>query len=74
MPLEPLQPTAESGPSPELREMTRRFWIGAVLPVLLLILDMGRDVRALTPNFIWWRPRAESNLKPPAHIGGSRSL
>jgi Cu+-exporting ATPase len=47
MALEPLQPTAESGPSPELREMTRRFWIGAVLAVPLLILDMGGDVRAL---------------------------
>ncbi|MGH7105136.1 MAG: heavy metal-binding domain-containing protein, partial [Acetobacteraceae bacterium] len=27
MALEPLQPAAGSGPSPELRDMTRRFWI-----------------------------------------------
>ena len=31
MALEPLTVTAESGPSPELADMTRRFWIGLAL-------------------------------------------
>ena len=31
MALEPLEPTLEDGPNPELVDMTRRFWISAVL-------------------------------------------
>jgi Cu+-exporting ATPase len=47
MALEPLQPAAEGGSSPELRDMTRRFWIGAALALPTLILEMGGDIRAL---------------------------
>ncbi|KHK91990.1 ATPase P [Novosphingobium malaysiense] len=32
---------AEEGPNPELVDFTRRFWIGAVLTVPLLVLAMG---------------------------------
>ncbi len=32
---------AEDGPNPELVDFTRRFWIGAILTVPLLILTMG---------------------------------
>jgi Cu+-exporting ATPase len=46
MALEPVQPTVE-GPSPELRDMTRRFWIGAVLALPLLILEMGGHLAGL---------------------------
>jgi Cu+-exporting ATPase len=34
-------PTGEEGPNPELVDFTRRFWIGAVLTVPLLVLTMG---------------------------------
>jgi Cu+-exporting ATPase len=47
MALEPLQPAAAGGRSPELRDMTRRFWIGAVLALPVVILDMSGDIRAL---------------------------
>jgi len=47
MALEPLQPAAEGSRSPELRDMTRRFWIGAVLSAPLLVLQMGVHVRAI---------------------------
>ncbi|MGQ0675448.1 MAG: copper-transporting P-type ATPase [Rhodospirillales bacterium] len=40
MALEPLLPAAESGPSPELKDMTRRFWIGGALTLPLLIWEM----------------------------------
>src|SRR5690606_40452429 len=33
MALEPAQVTAEAGPSPELIDMTRRFWIGLALAI-----------------------------------------
>ncbi|MGH8143096.1 MAG: heavy metal translocating P-type ATPase [Steroidobacteraceae bacterium] len=47
MALEPLQPAAEDAPSPELRDMTRRFWIGAVLALPLFILAMGAHLPVL---------------------------
>jgi Cu+-exporting ATPase len=41
MALEPVQPAAEGVASPELVDMTRRFWIGAALAIPMLILEMG---------------------------------
>jgi len=41
MALEPRTVTAEAAPNPELADMTRRFWIGAVLTLPVLILAMG---------------------------------
>ncbi len=41
MALEPLIATADEGPNPELIDMTRRFWIGAVLAVPVLLLEMS---------------------------------
>ncbi|MCY4728555.1 heavy metal translocating P-type ATPase [Nocardioides sp. STR2] len=44
MALEPVIVTADTGPSPELRDMTRRFWVGVVLSIPVLVLGMGRDL------------------------------
>jgi Cu+-exporting ATPase len=44
MALEPMEPTAEEGPNPELVDMTRRFWISAALTVPLLVLVMAADL------------------------------
>ena len=42
MALEPMGvPVSDEGPNPELVDFTRRFWIGAVLTVPLLVLTMG---------------------------------
>jgi Cu+-exporting ATPase len=41
MALEPVLATAEQGESPELRDMTRRFWMGAALTVPVFALEMG---------------------------------
>jgi P-type Cu+ transporter len=42
MALEPMGvPTGEEGPNPELVDFTRRFWVGAVLTVPVLLLAMG---------------------------------
>ncbi len=41
MALEPAIVTAESGPNPELADMTRRFWIGLALAVPVVALEMG---------------------------------
>jgi P-type Cu+ transporter len=44
MALEPEVATAESGPNPELADMTRRFWIGLVLTIPVVVLEMGAHV------------------------------
>jgi heavy metal translocating P-type ATPase len=41
MALEPVTVTADTGPSPELADMTRRFWVGVALSIPVLILGMG---------------------------------
>ena len=44
MALEPVVVAVETGPSPELRDMTRRFWFGVALSVPVVLLGMGRDL------------------------------
>jgi Cu+-exporting ATPase len=41
MALEPNVPAAVAGPNPELADMTRRFWIGLVLSIPVVVLEMG---------------------------------
>jgi len=41
MALEPLLVSADSGPNPELADMTRRFWIGLALTIPVFALEMG---------------------------------
>jgi P-type Cu+ transporter len=47
MALEPLLVTADSGPNPELADMSRRFWIGLVLTLPVFILEMGQHAFGL---------------------------
>jgi Cu+-exporting ATPase len=48
MALEPLMVTVESGPNPELADMTRRFWIGLALAIPVFVLEMGGHLTGLT--------------------------
>jgi Cu+-exporting ATPase len=41
MALEPLEPSAEEGDSPELRDMERRFRVSAVLTLPVFLIAMG---------------------------------
>ncbi len=41
MALEPMMPTADAGPNPELADFRRRLWIGAPLGLATLVLEMG---------------------------------
>jgi Cu+-exporting ATPase len=41
MALEPELATADTGPNPELADMTRRFWIGGALALPIVVLEMG---------------------------------
>jgi Cu+-exporting ATPase len=48
MALEPVLATAEAGESPELRDMSRRFWIGAALTAPVFALEMGGHLTNLS--------------------------
>ena len=47
MALEPDVITADSGPNPELADMTRRFWIALALTLPVFVLEMGGHVFGL---------------------------
>src|SRR3546814_815965 len=48
MALEPETITLDSGPNPELADMTRRFWIGLALTLPVFALEMGGHLTGLT--------------------------
>jgi Cu+-exporting ATPase len=48
MALEPATVTAETGSSPELADMTRRFWIALALTAPVFVLEMGGHLFGLT--------------------------
>ncbi len=58
MALEPMMPTADAGPNPELRDMSRRFWVGFALTLPVFVLDMGRHFlgleRFVSPDIGHW--------------------
>ena len=47
MALEPVAVTAESGPSHELTDMSRRFWVALVLTAPVFVLEMGGHLTGL---------------------------
>ncbi|HLV07886.1 MAG TPA: HAD-IC family P-type ATPase, partial [Croceibacterium sp.] len=49
MALEPMEPSLDEGPNPELIDMTRRFWISAAFSLPVFALAMGGD-------FLGWQP------------------
>ncbi len=66
MALEPITPTADSGPNPELIDMTRRFWVGAALAAPVLLLEMGRHFLGID-RFVppAWNPWIQFALATP---------
>jgi Cu+-exporting ATPase len=48
MSLEPVVATVQAGESPELRDMTRRFWIGLALALPVVVLEMGGHLVGLS--------------------------
>ncbi|HEX4554387.1 MAG TPA: heavy metal translocating P-type ATPase [Xanthobacteraceae bacterium] len=44
MALEPVIASAESGPNPELADMTRRFWVALALAAPVVALEMGAHI------------------------------
>src|SRR5438045_233107 len=44
MALEPLEPTAEEGPNPELIDMSRRFWVSVALTLPIVALVVAAEI------------------------------
>lgn len=55
MALEPELPTEDTGPSPELRDMTLRFWVGSALAIPVFVLEMAAH---LVDLHHWISPQA----------------
>ena len=55
MSLEPMMPSADAGPNPELVDFRRRLWIGAPLGLATLVLEMGGHLGL--PMAEWLGPR-----------------
>jgi Cu+-exporting ATPase len=58
MALEPMTPSADSGPNPELIDMRRRFVASAIITAPVLLLEMGRHLfgidRVVSPMLNPW--------------------
>jgi Cu+-exporting ATPase len=50
MALEPLEIGADTGPNPELADMTRRFWIALALTAPVFVLEMGEHMFGLAAH------------------------
>jgi Cu+-exporting ATPase len=57
MALEPVVATAQAGDSPELRDMSRRLWIGLALSMPVVVLEMGGHLAGMHR----WVPQQLSN-------------
>ena len=71
MALEPRTVTAQEEDNPELRDMTRRFWISVALTVPLLVIAMGHmlpGMQGLLPA--GWQPWIELILATPVVLWG----
>ena len=60
MALEPMTVSAEDQPNPELIDMRRRFWVGTVLTIPLVVLAMA----GLIPGVPWDRISVFANQLP----------
>jgi Cu+-exporting ATPase len=65
MALEPRMPSAAAEPNPELAEMTRRFWVSAVLTLPLVVVAMRMSGRS--SSHAWW----ELALATPVCLWGA---
>ena len=58
MALEPMTPSADTGPNPELIDMRRRFVVSAIIAAPVVVLEMGRHVfgidRLVPPTINPW--------------------
>jgi cation transport ATPase len=72
MALEPMTPTGDDAANPELRDMTRRFWVSVALSLPLVALVMGEhfvETAPLAPRAAVW---VQLVLATPVVLWGGR--
>jgi Cu+-exporting ATPase len=73
MALEPRTVTAHDEENPELRDMTRRFWISLAFTAPLLVIAMGHMLQGMTTQGLipaGWEPWIEFILATPVVLWG----
>ena len=70
MALEPLEPSLEEGPNPELIDMTHRFWVSAVLTLTLVALVLATEVAGWEPLPMRWVIWLQLALATPVVLWG----
>ena len=70
MALEPLEPSLDEGPNPELIDMSRRFWISAVLAAPLVVLTFGAELFGWEPFPMTQSMRIQLLLASPVVLWG----
>ena len=71
MALEPMTPTAGDTENPELRDMTRRFWVGVALSVPLLAMAMAEHFDKPALDALISPRLAGLGAAGPRHAGGA---
>ena len=72
MALEPRTITAGDDENPELRDMSRRFWVSVVLTAPLVVLAMSRHTGWYSPDLLRWAPWIELALATPVVLWGGK--
>lgn len=72
MALEPMQPTLDEGPNPELVDFSQRFWWTLPFSLLVVILAMGSHIRAFIPAHI--QPWIELVLSLPVVLWAGKPI
>ncbi|MGH9545336.1 MAG: heavy metal translocating P-type ATPase [Terriglobales bacterium] len=72
MALEPRTVTAKEEDNPELRDMTRRFWVSVALTAPLLLITMGHLIPGMPARLVpaCWQPWIELLLATPVVLWG----
>jgi len=70
MALEPKMVLGEEAPSPELRDMSRRFWLSALLTAPILLLAMSEMVGGMPGLSVRWAIAVQLVLATPVVLWG----
>lgn len=72
MALEPMQPTLDDGPNPELVDFSNRFWKTLPFTLLVFVMAMGSHIHAIIPQHI--QPWIELVLSIPVVLWAGKPI
>src|SRR5699024_4961483 len=72
MALEPMQPSLDDAPNPELVDFSHRFWLTLPLSLIVFVLAMGSHIHAFIPQHI--QPWIELVLAIPVVLWAGKPI